>query len=230
MAFRDAPDRKERNYEMRTMTLDHESAYDTEGSRIPPTSSSTAGLDPYGMTEADRKRSRLSYYLNRRSAGAAAYWQRRQQREADEAAEQEEAFQRQLAAEPTPQMYKSAAQQALIAAMDVNKETLQAITNMERVANETEAIGQESAVAVRRDEEIIDNVDGQLRDMEPTLKRAKRDLIQFFRLMMRDKMIVCLVFVAVGLAVTVIIVSKVKGSPSVPFSFSVSNGTSVTQI
>lgn len=199
--------RTRENYELNTMTFDEESAYvDEEGD---------PAKEPYGgLSNAERKRSRLSFYLNRRSTGAAQYWQKRQQKEAQENAVRDAAMD---SVDPTPQAYRSAAQQALVSAMDVNKETLRAIEHIEHVMNETEAIGQESAGMIRRGQENLEVVDDTLGQMEPTLKRAKRDLIQFFRQMMRDRFLVCLVFVVLALVITVIIVSKVKGKPSLPF-------------
>ncbi|CUG86251.1 transmembrane protein, putative [Bodo saltans] len=164
---------------------------------------------------AARKRNRLSFYLNRRSAGAAAYWQKKQQREQQEAQLQAEAL-RDM--EPTAQNYRSAAQQALVAAMDVNKETLQSIQHMEHVMNETEAIGVESAVILRQGQENLEVLDNTLVHMEPVLKRAKKDLIQFFRRMMRDKICVCLVFFVLALVLAVIITSQLEGKATVPFN------------
>jgi hypothetical protein len=205
--------RAQRNYEMKNLTFEEESTVvESDVGRT------DEDREPYSGDGAARKRNRLSFYLNRRSAGAVAYWQKKQQRDQQEAQLQAEAM-RDI--EPTAQNYRSAAQQALVAAMDVNNETLQSIQHMEHVMNETEAVGAESAVILRRGQENLEVVDTTLVNMEPTLKRAKKDLIQFFRRMMRDKICVCLVFVVLALVIAVLITSKLKGSPSLPLNIQV---------
>jgi hypothetical protein len=196
--------REKRNYEMKNLT------YEEESTVVDDQRTTEDGDDA-----AARKRNRLSFYLNRRSAGAAAYWQKKQEREQQEAQLQAEAL-RDM--EPTAQNYRSAAQQALVAAMDVNKETLQSIKHMEHVMNETEAIGVESAVILRQGQENLEILDNTLVHMEPVLKRAKKDLIQFFRRMMRDKLCVCLVFFVLALGIAVVITSQLEGKPTVPFN------------
>lgn len=204
--------RSQRNYEMKNLT------YEEEPTVVEDVRNGDDN-EPYsGSDSAARKRNRLSFYLNRRSAGAVAYWQKKQIREQQEAQLQAEAL-REM--EPTAQNYRSAAQQALVAAMDVNTETLQSIQHMEHVMNETEAVGAESAVILRRGQENLEVVDNTLVHMEPTLKRAKRDLIQFFRRMMRDKICVCLVFVVLALVLAVLLTSKLKGEPSLPLNIQV---------
>lgn len=202
--------RERGNYAMKDLTYEEESTQVVD---------QRGGDDPYDASDsAARKRNRLSFYLNRRSAGAAAYWQKKQERERQEAQLQAEAI-RDM--EPTAQNYRSAAQQALVAAMDVNKETLQSILHMEHVMNETEAIGVESAVVLRQGQENLEVVDNTLIHMEPVLKRAKKDLIQFVRRMMRDKLCVCMVFVVVALVLAVVITTQINGKPSLPVDISV---------
>lgn len=195
--------RTARNYELSSTTFAEADPY--EG--VPQDDD-----DDGEVTPRSRKRSRLSFYLQRRSTGAAALWRREPISLVDK-------IESQLTDDASPQEYRSAAQQALTAAMDVNKETLTALTHMERVMNETEAIGQESITTIRRGQENVEVMDSTLVEMEPLLKRAKRDLVVFFRRMMRDRIIVCLTIVVVGMIVAVIAVSKLKGRPTSIFTF-----------
>lgn len=114
--------------------------------------------------------------------------------------------------EPTNGM--TLAQQALAAAIDVNDDTVRAIAHMEHVLNETEMIGIETADEVGRSREGLQVIDQALEGIEPMSKRAQKDVVVFFRRMMRDKCFVCIVTLVLCIVVGIIVVSQVRKDES----------------
>jgi hypothetical protein len=107
----------------------------------------------------------------------------------------------------------------LTQAIEVNQETLAAISRTERVLNVTAAVGEKSAEQLAKQSETLHQVKGTLDSMDSQFDRAKTEMVYIVRNLMRNRLFMCLcITVTIGLVAMIVTIimteTKKPGTPA----------------
>ena len=84
------------------------------------------------------------------------------------------------------------------------------IDNIKKVVNQDIVMLKEDNKELKRQEEVLDNVDDNLKEIDFSLKRAGQQIKSMFKMYATDKLILCLIFVIILIIISIIIASIVK--------------------
>lgn len=107
----------------------------------------------------------------------------------------------------------------LTQAIEVNQETLAAISRTERVLNVTAAVGEKSAEQLAKQSETLHQVKGTLDSMDSQFDRARTEMVYIVRNLMRNRLFMCLcITVTIGLVAMIVTIimteTKKPGTPA----------------
>ncbi|CAD2221738.1 Qa-SNARE protein [Angomonas deanei] len=92
----------------------------------------------------------------------------------------------------------------------IQHQTLQSLGNTETMLNETETVGQEAAVTLRKQTEQIEKTNEGLEEMHGEIGRAGKELKGFMRRMARDRIIIFFSIAIVVCLIVVVILAVLK--------------------
>ncbi|RNF01863.1 putative Qa-SNARE protein [Trypanosoma conorhini] len=88
----------------------------------------------------------------------------------------------------------------------IQTSTLGSLAMTERLLNDTETVGVDASAKLRGQTEQIQQVNGNLDELDSEVDRAKKELAAFVRRMMTDKIIICFsVLILIGIIVIVVL-------------------------
>eukprot|EP00760_Papus_ankaliazontas_P028738 PhM_4_TR3890/c0_g1_i1/m.77374 len=98
----------------------------------------------------------------------------------------------------------SSGRQLLERGVEIQDETYQSILRSQRTVQNTEETAIAAEVELGRQRDVLNTIDQQLDHIETTTKRASREVRWFARALATDKFFMCIFFVVVCLAVTIV--------------------------